>query len=214
MFSCSESCSGQLEATMLHSFLRAGHLRHWLERPDCPPAIAECKILFDKLSLSSIEEPENPRRETHATNIPSDLAVLLAGRKVSTQARLTYDGHVYARSATHLGNSRILYYPNGDITAAPVPGEIKYIFTHEGKRSFAVHCTLSAENVTLDPFRHYNFPIKLYSTKLFEGLEEVQVDWVVGHFASYPFSPNRVAVLSLSLVSHFQCLVSCYSWFL
>ena len=33
---------------MLHSFIKAGKLRRWLSRADCPPVIKECKRLFDK----------------------------------------------------------------------------------------------------------------------------------------------------------------------
>ena len=40
--------TGQLEATLFRSFLRAGKVKRWLAREDCPPAIKECKSLFDK----------------------------------------------------------------------------------------------------------------------------------------------------------------------
>ncbi|KIK20354.1 hypothetical protein PISMIDRAFT_51162, partial [Pisolithus microcarpus 441] len=39
--------SGELEATMMQSYLKAAKLRGWLSRPQCPPAIRECKILLD-----------------------------------------------------------------------------------------------------------------------------------------------------------------------
>ncbi|KAG1762221.1 hypothetical protein EDD22DRAFT_847212 [Suillus occidentalis] len=41
---------GELEATMLYSFIKTSKLCCWLNQPDCPPAIQECKILFDKMS--------------------------------------------------------------------------------------------------------------------------------------------------------------------
>jgi hypothetical protein len=39
---------GQLEATMGVSFIKAGKLKHWLARPDCPEFLKECKVVFDK----------------------------------------------------------------------------------------------------------------------------------------------------------------------
>ncbi|KAG2064014.1 hypothetical protein BDR04DRAFT_1036466 [Suillus decipiens] len=38
---------GKLENTMLLSYIKAARLRCWLARPDCPPAIQECGVLFD-----------------------------------------------------------------------------------------------------------------------------------------------------------------------
>ncbi|KIO01266.1 hypothetical protein M404DRAFT_107108, partial [Pisolithus tinctorius Marx 270] len=39
--------SSELEATMLHSYLRGAHLHSWLSHPDCPNAVQECKVLLD-----------------------------------------------------------------------------------------------------------------------------------------------------------------------
>ncbi|KIM53743.1 hypothetical protein SCLCIDRAFT_138348, partial [Scleroderma citrinum Foug A] len=39
--------NGELERTMLHSYLKGAKLHAWLSRPDCPPAIQECKVLLD-----------------------------------------------------------------------------------------------------------------------------------------------------------------------
>jgi len=47
---------GQLESTMLFSFIRAGKLRCWLSRPDCPPVIKECKALFDKAYAPKVHD--------------------------------------------------------------------------------------------------------------------------------------------------------------
>ncbi|KAF8572713.1 hypothetical protein K439DRAFT_1650095 [Ramaria rubella] len=38
----------ELETTMLQAFIRGAKLRRWLGRPDCPPALKECKKLFEK----------------------------------------------------------------------------------------------------------------------------------------------------------------------
>ncbi|KAF8579307.1 hypothetical protein K439DRAFT_1620668 [Ramaria rubella] len=39
---------GELETTMLQAFIRGAKLHHWLGRPKCPPALKECKKLFEK----------------------------------------------------------------------------------------------------------------------------------------------------------------------
>ncbi|KIJ65075.1 hypothetical protein HYDPIDRAFT_50134, partial [Hydnomerulius pinastri MD-312] len=39
---------GFLESTMLQSYLKGAKLCAWLSRPNCPPAIRECKILLDR----------------------------------------------------------------------------------------------------------------------------------------------------------------------
>ncbi|KIJ09713.1 hypothetical protein PAXINDRAFT_30099, partial [Paxillus involutus ATCC 200175] len=38
---------GELEVTILQSFIQGTRLRRWLSRSDCPLAIKECKALFD-----------------------------------------------------------------------------------------------------------------------------------------------------------------------
>jgi hypothetical protein len=48
--------AGEMESTMLRSFIRAGKLKHWLARDDCPPAIKECKILFDKAYAPKVSD--------------------------------------------------------------------------------------------------------------------------------------------------------------
>ncbi|KAG2059885.1 hypothetical protein BDR06DRAFT_848123, partial [Suillus hirtellus] len=40
---------GELETTMLHLFIKTSKIRCWLSCPDCPPAIQECKFLFDNM---------------------------------------------------------------------------------------------------------------------------------------------------------------------
>lgn len=47
MTSADAGSVGELEATMLQLYLKAARLRSWLARPQCPPAIRECKILLD-----------------------------------------------------------------------------------------------------------------------------------------------------------------------
>lgn len=166
---------------MLHSFLKANRLKHWLARPDCPPAIKECKILFDRLSSpTTISKP--------------------AGQS-SSPARIQHDGLFYTKSTTHLGNSLILFSPGGDTATPLVPGQIKHISNSGNITTFFVHRHLPLESGITDPFEPYiHIPIKLYSSQLNSRLEIVQINWMAGHFALCPLSDKHVAVVSLSRV--------------
>ncbi|KAH9940334.1 hypothetical protein B0H21DRAFT_659818, partial [Amylocystis lapponica] len=161
-------------------------LRRWLSRPDCPPALRECKVLFDKVF--------------HGADTPvEDEAIMSA---VTLAARLKHRGVIFTRHSTHVGNSLVFFYPEGDRTRRrPVPGSIKYVF--DGK--FAVQRQIPVYDGTTDPFRHYpGFPAKLYSADLSTTLEVVEVEWVTGHYARWLMPSGKVVVLSLSRVSVFS----------
>jgi len=48
--------TGEMETTIVHTFIKAGKLKRWLSRPDCPPVIKECKILFDKAYAPKVHD--------------------------------------------------------------------------------------------------------------------------------------------------------------
>jgi hypothetical protein len=173
-----------LEETLLHSFLKASRLKHWLARPDCPPAIKECKILFDRLSSSTtVSKP------------------VTSGQ--TSPARVQHNGLSYTQSTTHLGNSLILFSPNGDTSISLVPGQIKHITTYKNITVFFVHRYLPLKSGVTDPFQAYiHIPIKLYSSQVDTKLEVVQVNWVTGHFALCSLSDEHIAVVSLSKIRY------------
>lgn len=210
---------GQLEPTLLQSFIRAAKLRRWLGRPDCAPAIRECKILFDKGYAPTHNSDNNyyglgtcgddlfvdmthvDIEDRRQVPIPNDLSSLIRGKtKVILQARFKHDGIVYSRSSTHLGNSLIHFYPNG-VKTTLTPGTVKYIIRMtQDHILFAVQRHLDLPHNTLDPFAPYpHFPAKLYSVTLAD-LEIVEVDWIVSHFARWQISSEHVVVVSLSKV--------------
>jgi hypothetical protein len=136
------------------------------------------------------------------TQMPSDLLSMLKGQKATMLARFKHRGIFFTRVTTHIGNSLIEFYPNGNRTADPTPGCIQYIFTQGQMTAFAVFRQLPAQLGTVDPYQHYPFiPAKLYSSNLSDHLEIVRLDWVVGHVARCRFSPHNVVILSLSNVS-------------
>jgi hypothetical protein len=200
---------------MLYSFIKTSKLRCWLSRPDCPPAIQECKILFDKMSApksaTSLREElaEDPLDDSvqaspsaSAVAVPEDLYALIKRRTAILCARLKFNGLIYSRASTHVGNSQVFFYPRGDRLSSPVPGSIRHIYaTPAGELTFAVQklVPLDRHAQTVDPFAIYpHFPAKMYSSSFSTHLENVKVSWVVGHFARWAVSSNTVVVLSLS----------------
>ena len=201
---------------MLHSYLKGAKLRAWLSRPECPPAIQECKVLLDRVynththsyalpsDLNDIDSFDDVRvPETwNATYVPEDLQELIHRRKVVLHAHVkTAGGVVYSRCSTHLRNSLILFYPNGNRASPAVPGCIIYIYEQEGSLHFAVRRQCVLPPNTPDPFAAYpHFPARMYLSTLEVKLEHVKISWVVSHYARWTVS-DAVVVLSLSRVS-------------
>ena len=199
---------GQLEHTIHRAFLRAANLRRWLSRPNCPNVIRQCKVLFDKLYGEKADGNAHLQEISLAddnppTSVPTpdDLRALINRSRVILQARYRADGVIYARAQTHVGNSLIMYYPDGDRSLPPIPGSIQYIYSIDGRLRFAVRRYHTPTLSYSDPFRHYaDFPARIWATDKMDQLEAVEVGWVLSHFAQYRVSDTDVVVLALSQV--------------
>jgi hypothetical protein len=202
-----------MESTLLNSFLKASKLRRWLADPSCPDFIREIKVLYD-----NIYKPVTPNGDSNETSpkedksspskpqmIPGDLRLLTAktSRTIFMRARIKVGGIIYSSSQTHLGNSLIQFYPEGDKIRSPVPGSIKYIYSSDGQHySLAVQRQMPIEQLEVDPFNQYPyFPAQTFSTQLSATLEHVHTDWIFGHYARWNLSSDHAIVLSLSRVS-------------
>lgn len=207
---------GQMESTLLHSYLNAANLRRWLNDPNAVGAFAQIRDTFNKIYRSKHSD-SNASEELVADEdsdktlqaAPTDLQALLPfGSLVVLQARLKANDTIYSISKTHTGNSQVFYYPNGQLSSAPVPGIIQYIFLRTGRYSLAVRPLIPAERGVTDPFCIYPyFPAKLYLSQPSTDLELVQPNWVHGHYARWKFDASHSVVLSLSRVSAF---LTCY----
>jgi hypothetical protein len=188
---------------MHRSFIRAGRLKSWLTRPGCPPAIQECKRIFDKLVGNAYDtQTEHPMPPTPPAQLDEES---ISSPEI---ARWQHGRIGFARSSTHRGNSQILFYAGGDRHTPPVPGVIKSIQLRGERVVFMANRYLPVADEVVDPFRHYpHMEIKLYSAVL-EPDEFVELDWILAHFASYPFQQDCVAIVSLSRVS-FSTLDEC-----
>jgi hypothetical protein len=192
-------CIGQLEVTLLQTFIRAGKLKRWLASPECPAIIRECKGIFD-LAYSDQSGNKEELEELPESSTPPDLQCLIKRPKVHLRARHRHNGVLYARASTHVGNSLIHFYPGGSTTSSPLPGSIKYIFqSQDGSFNFAVQRQLPISDGTIDPFALYpHFPAKLYSSRLGDMVEIIKPEWVMAHFARWEMTSDHAVVLSLS----------------
>jgi hypothetical protein len=199
---------GQLEATIHQAYIKAGKLRQWLHKPACPSIIKECKNLLEKATAPKVQDDEEWGAETsyegRLRSTPTDLFPLLGLDKTRLIFSLPVDGVRYSPSSTHVGNSLICFYSNGDVASTPVPGCIKYIYRKGGSVFFAVQRQLPRrlEENGLDPFAQYpDFPARLYRAQLSEALEEVNLDWVMCHYARWIMNLEDAVVLMLIKVS-------------
>ena len=203
-------CPGQLEASLIDSFLRAAKLRRWLNRPDCPEVLRQVKHLFDKaygswnfnLTTSDADCPHKHHTPTPSPSIPSDLLPLLPQdnlRRLTLAARCKYEAHSLTRSSTHVGNSLILYHPRGQPSTAVEYGSIKYICQLDQNVVLAVQRHLPTSGN--DPFKHYpDFPATVRSAQL-GALELVDRTNVVCHFLRWKMPMGDMVVLPLHKVS-------------
>ncbi|KAG2341498.1 hypothetical protein BDR05DRAFT_976867 [Suillus weaverae] len=189
---------GQQESTLLSSYIKAAKLKHWLNRPSCPLVFRDVKSLFDRFVSPNVDAiledslvPATPNED-----ILADLRSLIKVRQAVLHARVIYKGSIYTRESTHVGNSLVLYYPDG-ATHMQIPGTIRYIFRTKDGLGFAVQCHLPLHSYP-DPFRHYPyFPAQLHLSSLADHLEVVRPEWVVSHFAWWNFSPQHIVAVSL-----------------
>jgi hypothetical protein len=193
--------AGELEGSILHAFIRGTNLRRWLERPECPPALRECKVLFDRVFRRGFADGTgvtNQAEELFEQKLPDDLQALLKGVRVGKlQARYRVNDVMYCRQSTHVGNSLILFYPGGKRESSYVPGTIKYIIQTAMNSTVLFACQRHLNSqVEFDPFAIYPyFPAKLYTSALSDTLELVELDWVYSHFARYEISSGDAVIL-------------------
>ncbi|KAF8230131.1 hypothetical protein L208DRAFT_1477618, partial [Tricholoma matsutake] len=195
---------GELEPTLLKSYICASKLRQWIGRQDCPDFIKECKTVFDRAFATEKGSDSVDTLPASAFGpVPPELHRLVKDHKIALRARHQIGSIFFARSSTHLGNSLILFYPRGDTCLVPIPGSIKYIVSPaSGKALFyIVQRQLAASPNIVDPFSRYlYFKAKMYSSKMSVDLEVVHVDWVVSHFAQWEVTQEHAVILNLSCV--------------
>ena len=122
--------------------------------------------------------------------------------KIYLRAHIKMQGIFYTCLETHLGNSLVHFYPNGDWRKSCVPGRIKYIHSTDGVHyALAIQRQIPLPDDRLDPFARYlHFPTKTYASTHSLSLEHVDLNWIFCHYAHWDLSPDHSVVLSLSWV--------------
>ena len=116
---------GQMESTLLLSFLTATKLHCWLSDPQSPFIFKEIKLVFDNIYKSNnlYDDPHHDSSTDQANldvstpkSIPDDLKniQIINKNKVFIRAHIKLQGISYTHSQTHLGNSLVHLHPEGD----------------------------------------------------------------------------------------------------
>ena len=195
---------------MTLSYLKAGRLKQWLGRPDCPAFLQECKNLFDKAFGRKLKSNDCP--PSAFGPVPEHLKAVIRDTQIALRATCVVNGIVYSRCSTHVGNSLIAFYPGGDRLLSPVPGSIQHIVIYPNQDVvFVVQRQVPAAPGLFDPYADYpHFPAQIYCNSLSPTLEILQPDWVLSHYGRWAIDKERAVVMILLHVRLFLPLVSSF----
>ena len=176
--------TGVMESTIIKTLARTANIRRWLRRPECPGAVKQLKILFDKCFIPANASPPQENRKI----------------KGATQAYARHKGVNFSGVNTHSGNSHIIYRTERN---PPVAGQIQYIenvtTSHGVEIRLHVRSFLPLPKTLFDPFRRYpHFQATTYSSKLSVRDDIIHLDDVVAHAARFDFSHDRSVLVNLS----------------
>jgi hypothetical protein len=176
--------TGEMEATIIKSVTRTANIRRWLSRPDCPEAVRQLKVMFDKCFKpvnGTVKQENRPQ-------------------KGSKRAYAKWDSANFSPSTTHLGNATIIYRPSLD--ERPIAGVIQEIHNVTKLNGFTIDLHVcpfeSLPQHLYDPFSQYpHFSAKSYSSKLREEADVITLDAIVSHAARFDYSHNRSVIVNL-----------------
>ncbi|KAK0429942.1 hypothetical protein EV421DRAFT_1913639 [Armillaria borealis] len=142
---------GELEATMLQSFMKAANLRRYLNKPECPQHVQEFKHLLDKAL---------PPKDQREVKFEADPLMLTQ----TSHAYYTYRNVTYSRASMHLGGSLVCYYLHSASSELCV-GSIQDIRSEHGQVVFKIQCQEPLPSSKYDPFQRYpDFPATTFSS--------------------------------------------------
>lgn len=213
---------GEMESTLLHSYLKGARVRSWLRRPDCPVVFHQIKILFDRLYTRRSSAREEGRDEFStrpaseeeregvqmSASTPENLKPLVGNAsKVYLRGRMIHGGITYATEKTHLGNS-VVEYRTPSTPQISSFGMIQYIYSKDGSHFlFAIAQQLPLNISGEDPYAIYpHFHAQSYSTEKNPQLCCIEPSTILGHAARWVNGSECAVILSLSRVS--DCLMS------
>lgn len=211
---------GQMESTLLASFLKASKVKRWLADPQNPSIVKEIKALFDKVyspgeleknsqTIELVDDDDTGTKFLATSSAPEIVQRFLQSKAtgVRLHARFKRRGLVYSILTTHEGNSQILYYPEGNTSLEPAFGIITFIYSEKTKSTIqpaaAVQRLTPVGGDTPNPFANYpHWPAQLHY-RVSSNYERVQPDWVHGHFSRWNISSTQMVAVPLNRVSRF-----------
>lgn len=184
--SCFLFIAGVMERTIMESHNRAANIRRWLRRPDCPEAVRQVKILFDKTFI-----PVN------STSTLEDTSLQTSSNPVRAHHR--HAGVNFSRESTHAGNATVIYRTKN--STENLAGQIEEILFTGAKVVFRVRRQAPLPPDQYDPFiRYSHYPAKTYSSKMTATVDTIEPTSVVCHAARFDFSHDRSVLCSLSRI--------------
>jgi hypothetical protein len=201
-----------MEMTIHRSFIRGANLRRWMSRLDAPSLIRNAQSLFDKTYSRKVDDHPMAIPTVDNSNDRYEPEEELDSAPYNMDMpRLRWNGVFYTRYKTHNGNSGVMWYPEGDRSRRPVPGQIRKIECRgRGTISFVVEPLLPANLTKPDPFASWpEFRAQTWSSA-HAGDVKIELNWVASqmiwcelddeHCVVIPVS--RVRIVSLAHVYH------------
>ncbi|KAE9388291.1 hypothetical protein BT96DRAFT_960233 [Gymnopus androsaceus JB14] len=169
---------GVMESTMIKTLVCTANIHRWLHRPDCPKAIKQLKVLFDKSFV-----PANATSQTKE----------FVEMKGTRHAYASFNGINFSGVDTHAGNANIFYRPSPkpDTKNKPTPdGTILHLHVQPYKR-LSKHL--------YNPFLQYpHFSATTYSSTLIASANIITLDAIIAHAACFDYSLGRSVLVNLS----------------
>ncbi|KIK53088.1 hypothetical protein GYMLUDRAFT_110058, partial [Collybiopsis luxurians FD-317 M1] len=179
---------GEMESTIVRTVARTANLCSWLRRRDCPEAIHQLKVLFNKCFVPA--------------NAPNTCDNFVK-QKGPQRAYVKHNGVNLSPCDTHAGNAIIIYRPSA--SEPPVAGQIQRIeniHMPDGKNNdvcLHVRRYNSISKTLYDPFLRYpHLLAKSYSSSLNSKVDVIDLDDVVAHAARYDYSHGQSVLVNLS----------------
>ncbi|KAF5317882.1 hypothetical protein D9758_018788 [Tetrapyrgos nigripes] len=182
----SDHIGGVMESTIMKTLARTANIRRWLRRPECPEAVKQLKVLFDKCFVPANAPP--PQEENH--EMKGNFCAYAKHKCIN-----------FSGVHTHSGNSHIIYRPVGSPSA--IAGQIEVIEDMSAERGtpILVHVRpfLPLVKPLSDPFLCYpHFQATTYSSQLSDEKDIIGLDRIISHAARFDYSYGRSVLVDLS----------------
>lgn len=208
----------------MHSYHKGAFFRQWLLRPDCPPFLRYCRLIFDHiygyksssqaladndLQVIDVVKGNNSPSDLQAFKIPPPAELLrrVGYADIVAFTRIEAQKGAYAiASPQAAGNSYICFKPIGDYHGMWRAGQIQHLFEHKGIMKMAIKVCVELDLSTQDPFKSFweeGFQAKMVSTKFLDDLQIVDVSRVIAHVVRWEMTNDIAVVLNLSTVGSF-----------